>query len=51
MALAKTSELGFDVALKEVPVTEQRRPFIQKEGDERLKQPGRQQKVPRPLET
>jgi len=40
MAPARTEEDGFDVAIKQVPVTEQRRPFIQKEGGQKLKQPG-----------
>jgi hypothetical protein len=40
MAPARTGEEGFAVAIKEVPVTEQRKPFIQKEGDESLKSPG-----------
>lgn len=31
---------GFDLAIPDVDVTEQRRPFIQKDGHERLKQPG-----------
>jgi len=45
MAPEKTSELGFDVTIPEVPVTEQRRPFLQKEGDEKLKEPGKWQKL------
>lgn len=40
MAPARTREDGFDVSISEVPVTEQRRPFIQKDGEEVLKQPG-----------
>ena len=39
MAPARTEERGFAVAIKEVPLTVTRRPFIQ-EGDEKLKQPG-----------
>jgi len=40
MAPARTEEDGFDIAIKQVPVTEQRRPFIQKKGDERLSHTG-----------
>ncbi|PBP24048.1 caleosin domain containing protein [Diplocarpon rosae] len=40
MAPARTEEEGFDVSIKEVPVTEERRPFILKQGDHRLKDPG-----------
>jgi hypothetical protein len=32
---------GFDVSIDEVPVTVQRRPFLQDRGDGRLKDPGR----------
>ena len=42
MAPARTQEEGFNVAIKEVPITEQRKPWIQ-EGDERLKSPGKLQ--------
>jgi len=41
MAPARTEEDGFDVAIKQVPVTEQRRPFIQRKGDQKLKDPGK----------
>ena len=40
MAPARTEEDGFDIAIKQVPVTEQRRPFIQKKGDVRLTHTG-----------
>ncbi|KAL2065614.1 hypothetical protein VTL71DRAFT_3284 [Oculimacula yallundae] len=42
MAPARTEDdgLDFDVSIEEVPVTVQRRPFMQKKGDERLKDPG-----------
>jgi peroxygenase len=40
MAPARTEEDGFTVAIKQVPVTEARRPFIQKNGDERLTHTG-----------
>ncbi|KAF8862579.1 Caleosin-domain-containing protein [Acephala macrosclerotiorum] len=40
MALARTEEEGFAVSIPEVPVTEQRGPFIEKEGDRKLKNPG-----------
>jgi len=40
MAPTRTEEDGFDKALKQVPVTEQRRPFIWKDGDERLTHTG-----------
>ena len=40
MAPARTQEDGFDVSIPEVPVTEQRRPFIPEEGDQKLKDPG-----------
>ncbi|PMD46498.1 Caleosin-domain-containing protein [Hyaloscypha variabilis F] len=40
MAPARTEEDGFDVSIKEVPVTEQRRPFIQKVDNQELKDPG-----------
>jgi peroxygenase len=40
MAPARTEEDGFDVYVKAVPVTEQRRPFIQKDDDQKLKHPG-----------
>jgi len=40
MAPARIEDLDFDVSIPEVKVTEQRRPFIQKKGDEQLKQPG-----------
>jgi peroxygenase len=38
MAPARTED-GFDVFSPKVPVTEQRRPFIQKDGDQKLKDP------------
>lgn len=41
MAPASTSEDGFDIAIKEVPVTQQRRPFIEKNDDQALIQPGK----------
>jgi len=44
MAPARMEEDGFDVAIKEVPVTEQRRPFIPKGDDQKLKDPGKFQK-------
>ena len=40
MAPARTEEDGFDIAIKQVPVTEQRLPFIQKKGDGRLTHAG-----------
>jgi hypothetical protein len=40
MAPARAEGEGFDVALTEVPVTEQRLPFIQQGRDEKLRQPG-----------
>jgi peroxygenase len=40
MAPARTEEDGFDVCINEVPVTGQRRPFIQKDDDQKLKHPG-----------
>lgn len=40
MAPARTQEHDFEVAIKEVLVTEQRRPFIQKDGEEALKHAG-----------
>ncbi|PBP28437.1 caleosin domain containing protein [Diplocarpon rosae] len=40
MAPARLEEEGFDVSIKELPVTEQRRPFILQQGDHRLKDPG-----------
>lgn len=40
MAPARTEEDGFAISIPEVPVTEQRRPFIEKEGDRKLKDPG-----------
>ncbi|KAE8442095.1 hypothetical protein EG329_003853 [Mollisiaceae sp. DMI_Dod_QoI] len=41
MAPARTAEEdGFAVSISEVPVTEQRRPFIEKEADRKLKDPG-----------
>jgi hypothetical protein len=46
MAPSRTKEEGFDVAIKEVPVTEQRCPFVQKVGDEKLSQPGRSSEIP-----
>ncbi|KAH7317639.1 Caleosin related protein-domain-containing protein [Rhexocercosporidium sp. MPI-PUGE-AT-0058] len=39
MAPPRAEEDGFDVSIEKVPVTVQRRPFIQK-GDEKLKDPG-----------
>lgn len=39
MPSAKEREHGFDIAIPEVSVTEQRRPFIQ-EGEERLTHTG-----------
>lgn len=40
MAPARTREDSFDVSIKEVPVTEQRRPFIQKDDDQKVKHLG-----------
>jgi peroxygenase len=40
MAPTRTEEDGFVVAIKQVPVTKERRPFIQKDGDERLTHTG-----------
>jgi hypothetical protein len=40
MAPARIEEDGFDISIEEVPVTVQRRPYIPKRGDERLKEPG-----------
>lgn len=42
MAPARTEEHedGFATAIPEVPVTEQRRPFIEKDGEKQLKDPG-----------
>lgn len=40
MSPARTQQEDFDVSIREVPVTEQRRPFIQKEDDQKLQQPG-----------
>jgi peroxygenase len=41
MAPARTEEGGSAVSIPEVPVTEERRPFIEKEGDSQLKDPGK----------
>jgi hypothetical protein len=46
MAPPRTEEDGFDVTIKEVPVTRERRPFIQKAGDEKLRQPGKYMLIP-----
>jgi hypothetical protein len=40
MPTARIDEDGFDVAIKNVPVTEWRRAFIQQDGDERLTHTG-----------
>ncbi|CZR63923.1 related to calcium-binding protein caleosin [Phialocephala subalpina] len=40
MAPTRTEEDGFAISIPEVPVTEQRRPFIEKESDRKLKDPG-----------
>jgi hypothetical protein len=40
MAPARTEEDCFALAIKQVPVTEERRLFIQKDGDERLTHTG-----------
>lgn len=40
MDLARTQENGYDVAIPRVSVTEERRPFIQKAEDHKLKDPG-----------
>ena len=40
MAPTRTEEDGFVVVIKQVPVTKERRPFIQKDGDERLTHTG-----------
>jgi hypothetical protein len=40
MAPARTDEDGFAVAIKQVPVTKASRPFIQKDGDEKLTHTG-----------
>jgi peroxygenase len=46
MAPARAEEDGFEVAIKQVPVTEKRRPFIQKEEDKIFKQSGKASKLP-----
>jgi hypothetical protein len=40
MAPAWVEERGFDIAVKEVSVTEQRRPYIPETRDEELRHPG-----------
>ena len=41
MSPAMLEKDGYAVSIPEVPVTEERKPFILKEGDNRLKSPGR----------
>jgi hypothetical protein len=40
MAPARTEDGGFDVSISEIPVAEQRHPFIPKNGDQKLKDLG-----------
>lgn len=40
MAPARTEDDGFAVSIPEVPVTEERTPFIDRDGDKQLKYPG-----------